>query len=52
MLPIQAIKEYQQMYKARFGIVLSEEEAVEKANKLVQFYKVLFETTISEERTS
>ncbi len=41
MLPKQAIEEYKKLYKARFGVVLSDAEASLRANNLVNLYKAV-----------
>lgn len=41
MLPQQAIDEYKILYKKRFGVVLSDEEASFRANNLVNLYKAV-----------
>ncbi len=43
MLPKEAIEEYKQIYKARFGIELSDEEASFRANNFVNLYKAVYE---------
>ena len=46
MLPPEAIKEYKALYRKRFGVELSDEEASFRANHLVDLYKaVLSEPT-------
>ena len=42
MLPQEAIEEYKKLYKKRFGILLSDEEAAIRANNLVKLYKVVY----------
>ncbi len=39
MLPKEAIAEYKELYKKRFGVVLSDAEASFRANNLVNLYK-------------
>ena len=39
MLPVEAIEEYKELYKNRYGVVLSDTEASLRANNLVNFYK-------------
>ncbi|MFZ4500585.1 MAG: hypothetical protein ACOYMZ_03825 [Minisyncoccia bacterium] len=41
MLPQQAIEEYKELYRKRFGVVLSDAEAVLRANRLVNLYKAV-----------
>jgi hypothetical protein len=41
MLPKQAIEEYKELYKKRFGVVLSDAEASFRANNLVNLYKAV-----------
>ena len=43
MLPREAIKEFIELYKARFGVELSDEEASRRANNLVNLYKFVYE---------
>ena len=44
MLPKKAIEEYKELYKKRFGIVLSDAEASFSANNLVNLYKAVLGT--------
>jgi transcriptional antiterminator len=41
MLPEQAIDEYIEIYRKKFGITLSREEAAFRANHLVDLYKAV-----------
>jgi transcriptional antiterminator len=41
MLPEQAIDEYIQIYRKKFGITLSKQEASFRANHLVNLYKAV-----------
>jgi hypothetical protein len=41
MLPQQAIDEYKDLYEKRFGVVLSDEEASFRANKLLSLYRAV-----------
>ncbi len=41
MLPEQAIDEYIEIYRKKFGITLSREEATFRANHLVDLYKAV-----------
>jgi len=41
MLPPQAIEEYKDLYEKRFGIVLTDEEASFRANKLLSLYRAV-----------
>ncbi len=41
MLPKEAIEEYKELYKKRFGVVLSDAEASFRANNLVKLYKAV-----------
>ncbi len=45
MLPKEAIEEYKQLYKARYGVVLSDDEASFRANNLVNMYKLVYGDT-------
>ena len=42
MLPQEAIAEYKKLYQERFKVELSDEEAVLRANNLVNLYEVVF----------
>jgi hypothetical protein len=42
MLPQEAIEEYKKLYEKRFGIKLSDEEAVFRANNLVKLYMAVY----------
>jgi len=42
MLPKEAIEEFKKLYKNRFGIELSDEEASRRANNLVNLYKAVY----------
>ena len=42
MLPKEAIEEFKQLYKARYGVVLSDDEASFRANNLVNLYKHVY----------
>ena len=41
MLSPEAIAEYQQLYKKRYGVVLSDAEASFRANNLVNLYRAV-----------
>jgi len=41
MLPKEAIEEYKKLYEKRYGVVLSDAEAILRANNLVKFYKAV-----------
>lgn len=41
MLPEQAIDEYIEIYRKKFGITLSRQEAAFRANHLVNLYKAV-----------
>ncbi len=41
MLPQQAIDEYKVLYKKRFGVILTDEEASFRANNLINLYKAV-----------
>ena len=43
MLPPQAIKDFKKMYKARYGVELSDAEAKRRANNLIDFYRAVCE---------
>ena len=42
MLPEEAIKEYKLLYKKRFGVDLSDDEARRRAENLVKLYKAVY----------
>lgn len=42
MLPQQAIQEFKELYKKRYGVELSDEEASGRANRLFNLYKVTY----------
>ncbi len=44
MLSQQAISEFRELYLKKFGRTLTDEEATEKANGLLNLYKVVFQT--------
>lgn len=45
MLPVEAIKEFKEIYLNKYGVKLSDAEAVFRANNLINLYK----TTLSGE---
>lgn len=47
MLPKEAIQEFKKLYKARFGVELTDEEASYRANNLVNLYKFVYEEPAS-----
>ena len=46
MLPQEAIEEFKKLYLARFGVALSDEEAVRRANNLVGLYKAVYDEPV------
>jgi hypothetical protein len=42
MLPEKAIQEFKELYKKRYGVELSDEEASGRANRLFKLYKVTY----------
>lgn len=42
MLPPEAIKEFKELYRKRYGVEISDEEAVLRANNLVNLYATLY----------
>jgi hypothetical protein len=42
MLPKEAIEEFKKLYKQRFKVDLSDEEAVFRANNLVNLYEAVY----------
>ena len=49
MLPKEAIEEFKKLYKERFKVELSDEEAAFRANNLVNLYEVVRGTSMSKE---
>lgn len=43
MLPKEAIQEFKQIYHRKFGEELNDEEATEKANRVYNLHKALFD---------
>lgn len=41
LLPPEAIQEFKELYRLRYGIELSDEEASFRANNLVRFYELV-----------
>jgi hypothetical protein len=52
MLPSEAIEEYKKLYEKRFGVKLSEEEAVFRANNLVKLYRSVYEVAPAQVRNA
>ena len=48
MLPKEAIKEFQRIYRQEYGVDLSEEEAERRANNLMVFYRAVLEEELPE----
>lgn len=42
MLPKKAVQEFKILYKKRYGVELSDEEALFRANNLVDLYAVVY----------
>jgi hypothetical protein len=42
MLPRQAIQEFKELYKKRYGVELSDQEVSRRANNLFNLYKVTY----------
>jgi len=42
MLPQEAIQQFKELYKKRYGVELSDEEASLRANNLFSLYKVTY----------
>jgi len=42
MLPEKAIQEFKELYKKRYGVELSDQEASDRANRLFNLYKVTY----------
>ena len=52
MLPQEAIEEYKILYQKRFGIELTDEEAILRSNNLLTLYKVVYsEPSLGERET-
>ncbi len=45
MLPEEAIKEFQEIHKKEFGVELSQEDAREKAENLIELFRVVYGST-------
>ena len=41
MLSEEAVKEFQMIYKAKFGVDISAEEAIDQGTNLLEFYKLV-----------
>jgi hypothetical protein len=48
MLPKNAIQEFKRLYKKRYGVDLSDEEASFRANNLVELYAVVYKKSKSQ----
>jgi hypothetical protein len=48
MLPPEAIQEFKQIYRNKFGEELSDAEATRRANRLVNLYGAIFEHLIAQ----
>jgi len=44
MLSKESITEYKKLYKKRYGVDLSDDEAVRRANNLVNLYKAVYQS--------
>lgn len=42
MLPKKAIEEFKKIYKKSYGVELSDEDATDRANRLVNLYKAVY----------
>ena len=42
MLPQKAVEEFKQIYKRSYKIELTDEEAIDKANRLVRLYQAVY----------
>lgn len=42
MLPKKAIEKFKKIYKKSYGVELSDDEATDKANRLVNLYKAVY----------
>lgn len=49
MLPKEAIEEFKKLYKERFKVELSDEEAAFRANNLINLYEIVRGTSLSKE---
>ena len=49
MLPQEAIDEFKKLYKARFKVDLSDEEASLRANNLVNLYEAVYSASCSKQ---
>lgn len=46
MLPKDAIEEFKKLYRKRFGVDLSNEEAARRANNLVNLYRFVYDEAL------
>ena len=49
MLPKEAIEEFKKLYKERFKVELSDEEAAFRANNLVNLYEVVHDASMGKQ---
>jgi hypothetical protein len=49
ILPREAIEEFKQIYKKEFGEELSDQDATERATKLLDLYKVIYKSKLQKE---
>jgi hypothetical protein len=49
MLPKEAIEEFKKLYKERFKVELSDEEAAFRANNLINLYEIVRGTSLGKE---
>lgn len=43
MLSKKALQDYKAIYKKRYGVELSDQEAQEKGRKLLEFFKLIYQ---------
>jgi len=51
MLSKKAIKEFQKIMKGEYGVELSDKEATESANNLINLFKLLIKTEVRKKKT-
>jgi hypothetical protein len=49
MLPKEAIEEFKKLYKERFKVELSDEEAAFRANNLINLYEIVRGTSLGKQ---
>ena len=52
MIPKEAVEEFKQIYKKEFGVEINDEEAIFRANKLVNLYKAVYGDSFNQNDTT